>query len=234
MFVAAALALCISGSESAQSVPDQRTFFTFSAPVALPGVTLPAGKYTFRLADSQTNRHIVQVFSADGKKIFATLMAIPAQRRDIPNDPEIQFRETPADSPAAIDVWYYPGTKTGHEFLYSKSDSAKWAKAKSDSAKIAKGQIAPDAMVFSNADVKAAAEPTPVTPVPEVSRPSTPIAAEVRPDTTMADSSASMNARANRSALPHTASSLPLVGTLGLLSLLAGVAVSSLRRRAQA
>ena len=33
---------------------DYRTYFTFSAPVTLPGVTLPAGRYLFRLADPNT------------------------------------------------------------------------------------------------------------------------------------------------------------------------------------
>ncbi len=33
---------------------DKRTFFTFSRPITLPGVTLPAGKYIFRLTDDQT------------------------------------------------------------------------------------------------------------------------------------------------------------------------------------
>src|SRR5262245_23844215 len=46
----AGMLVCLATSASAQGVLDnQRTFFTFSAPVALPGVTLPAGKYEFRL-----------------------------------------------------------------------------------------------------------------------------------------------------------------------------------------
>jgi len=246
MLAAAALALCISGSASAQLVSDQRTFFTFSAPVQLPGVTLPAGKYTFRLADSRSNRHIVQVFNADGTKIITTLMAIPAQRgttlRDMPNNAEVQFLETPADVPPAIDVWWYPGTNIGHEFVYSKDNKEKWAKAKSGAEKITRGEAAPASMTFANSDVAPAVnnpappEPAPpVTPAPEVSlsRPSTPIASDVRPDTTMADSRPSTNARANRSALPHTASALPLIGSIGVLSLFAGVAIFSLRRRAE-
>ena len=35
---------------SAQTA-DRRTIFTFNGPVTLPGVTLPAGQYLFRLAD---------------------------------------------------------------------------------------------------------------------------------------------------------------------------------------
>jgi len=229
MLAAAALALFMTGSAAAQGfVSDQRTFFTFSAPVQLPGVTLPAGKYTFRLADSPSNRHIVQIFNADGTKIITTLLAIAAQRNTFPDNAEIQFLETPVDMPPAIDVWWYPGTKTGHEFLYSKDAAAKFAKAKSGAEKVAKGEIAPPSMTFTaqqSSNSSASSAPA-VTPRSEASTPPAPVASSTRPESTMAD--ASMNARANRRALPTTASSLPMVGLIGALSLLAGVA---LRRR---
>ena len=238
VFASAVLAMCVSGFASAQGlVSDQRTFFTFSQPVALPGVTLPAGKYTFRLADSQANRHIVQVFNADGTKIFATLLAIPAERQAIPDQPEIVFRETPVNSPAAIDTWYYPGTKVGHSFMYSKNDEAKWEKAKGDSAKVTKGEVAPANMTF--ADIP----PTPPSVVDIERSPAAaaasapapaaaPVASAARPDTAMADSSASTNARSNRRELPHTASSLPAIAMLGGLTLFAGLALAIVRRRA--
>ena len=39
---------------------NQKTIFTFSGPVEIPGQALTAGTYVFKLADSQTNRNIVQ------------------------------------------------------------------------------------------------------------------------------------------------------------------------------
>ena len=48
----AAMLACVAGTAAAQP-PDKRTFFTFSGPVALPGVTLPAGQYLFRLDASR-------------------------------------------------------------------------------------------------------------------------------------------------------------------------------------
>jgi hypothetical protein len=55
----------ISAPASAQPL-DQRTLFTFSGPVALPGLTLPAGQYLFRLADPHSSSKVVQVLNADG------------------------------------------------------------------------------------------------------------------------------------------------------------------------
>jgi hypothetical protein len=55
------LGLAIAAPTDAQT-PDRRTFFTFSQPVQLPGdVTLPAGKYVFKLANSFSDRYIVHV-----------------------------------------------------------------------------------------------------------------------------------------------------------------------------
>jgi hypothetical protein len=125
--VAAALVLCGWALTSAQGqLPDQRTFFTFSAPVSLPGVTLQAGKYEFKLLNA-TDRHVVQVFNSDNK-LVTTLFAIPSIRMDVPDNPEVRFMETPANMPPAIQTWWYPGNKTGHEFLYSKEQATALAK----------------------------------------------------------------------------------------------------------
>ena len=56
---------------------DKKTILTFSGPVQIPGATLPAGSYVFKLADLSGNRHVVQVFDKAEKKIYATLLAIP-------------------------------------------------------------------------------------------------------------------------------------------------------------
>ena len=115
---------------SAQGPPsDRTTTITFSAPVSLPGVTLPAGSYLFRLADSQVNRNIVQVFDKDRSKIFATILAIPSERNEPSDETVITFKETPANMPPAIQYWYYPGEKRGQEFAYPKAQATTLANA---------------------------------------------------------------------------------------------------------
>ena len=126
---------CLSRSAaSTQAQPvDQRTYFTFSAPFELPGgKTLPAGKYTFRVIDSPSNRHIVQVMSQDGKQLHATVLAIPAQRQDVREEPEIRFMETAANMPPAIRTWWYPGRSIGHEFIYPKSQARRLAQRQTE------------------------------------------------------------------------------------------------------
>ncbi len=115
---------------SAQS-PDTNnsTIVTFSAPVSLPGVTLPAGSYLFQLADSKVNRNIVQVFAKDRSKIFATILAVPAERNEPADETVITFNESPANSAPAIRYWYYPGDKRGQEFAYPKKQAIEIANA---------------------------------------------------------------------------------------------------------
>jgi len=104
------------------------TYLTFSGPVQIPGATLAAGTYMFKLADSQSNRHIVQVFDKDGSKLYATLLAIPDKRMDPPDKNIVLFGERPAGSPQAIKAWWYPGDSYGDEFVYPRSQALKIAK----------------------------------------------------------------------------------------------------------
>jgi hypothetical protein len=119
---ALAVLACVAPTRAYANRPiDKRTFFTFSQSITLPGVTLPAGTYLFRLGDPTGSRRVVQVLSEDGAESYAMLLTIPAQRVDIPDDPEIHFMETPATTPAAAKFWWYPGESMGHEFIYPVS-----------------------------------------------------------------------------------------------------------------
>jgi hypothetical protein len=136
LFTACALAFVVSlagTSAFAQEPTNQITYFTFSAPFELPGgKTLPAGKYVFKIVDSPGNRHIVHVMSEDQKEMHATLMAIPAQRMDPADEPEVRFMEAEANVPPAIRTWWYPGRSVGHEFIYPKDHARRLAARQSE------------------------------------------------------------------------------------------------------
>jgi hypothetical protein len=84
----------LMGASGSAQTYDKRTVFTFSGPVALPGVTLPAGQYVFRLADPASSRKVVQVLSADGKTAYGMFLSSPAERLEPASTPEVQFIET--------------------------------------------------------------------------------------------------------------------------------------------
>src|SRR3984893_1409378 len=108
---------------------DQKTIFTCSGPVEIPGQVLSAGTYVFKLADSTSNRNIVQVFSKNEKHLYGTFLAIPDERLRPAGRPIITFDETPAGSPEAVRAWFYPGDNYGHQFVYPKPKAVALAKA---------------------------------------------------------------------------------------------------------
>jgi hypothetical protein len=62
---------------------NRKTVITFSGPVEVPGVgqhNLPAGTYVFKILDSQSDRHIVQIFNQDETQVLTTILAIPNYR----------------------------------------------------------------------------------------------------------------------------------------------------------
>jgi hypothetical protein len=107
---------------------DQMTKFTFSQPVEIPGGVLPAGTYWFVLQPSQSDRNIVQIFSADWSRVDATLITNPTYRRQPTDQTEIRFAERPHQKPEALLKWYYPGQLTGHEFAYSARHEREFAR----------------------------------------------------------------------------------------------------------
>ena len=104
---------------------DKEMILKFSAPVQVPGKVLQPGKYVFRLADSNSNRNIVQIFSVDdqGRQDFvATILTISDYRMKTPDKPIVQFEERHLGDPEAIKSWFYPGVNTGWHFVYPKSE----------------------------------------------------------------------------------------------------------------
>jgi hypothetical protein len=95
-----------------------------SAPVEVPGRVLLPGQYVFRLADIDSNRNIVQIFSVDenGRQHFvAMIQTIPNFRLTTPDKPIVELAERQSGDPEAIKSWFYPGDNTGWEFVYPKS-----------------------------------------------------------------------------------------------------------------
>src|SRR5580658_10072241 len=114
---------------------DRKTVVTFSAPVEIPGVhlagwgVLPAGTYVFKIFDSQSDRHIVQIFNQDETTVYATILAIPNYRLRATDKTVMTFRERPAGEPEALRAWFYPGRNWGEEFVYPKAQAVALAKS---------------------------------------------------------------------------------------------------------
>ena len=108
---------------------DKKTFLTFSAPVQVPGMTLPAGKYVFKLLDSNSDRYIVQIFNPTEQHLYTTLLAIPNLHLVTPDKTIITFYEAPSGQAQPLKAWFYPGDNYGRQFVYPKSEARVIAEA---------------------------------------------------------------------------------------------------------
>jgi len=97
---------------------NKETIVRFSRPVEVPGQVLPAGKYVFKLADSQSDRRIVQIFSEDRTTLLATILANPDYRLEPSDKTVISMEERPSGSPEAVGSWFYSGDNYGSKFVY--------------------------------------------------------------------------------------------------------------------
>jgi hypothetical protein len=194
---------------------DQKTIITFSGPIEIPGRVLPAGTYVFKLADSFSDRNIVQVFSEDEQHLYGTFLSIPDQRLHPAGKSIITFDERPAGWPEAVRAWFYPGDEIGHQFVYPKKEAVALAKANntpvaSMPAELAENTTEPAAtlnelnvMAMKQAPLKAQ---TPTEEEIEISELF--VAQTLPPDQPQLPAE-----------LPKTAGMLPLIGLVGLLSL---------------
>ena len=209
---------------------DKKTIITFSGPVEIPGVhltgwgILPAGTYVFKILDSQSDRHIVQIFDKDETTIYATILAIPNYRLKATDKTVMTFRERPAGQPEALRAWFYPGKNWGEEFVYPKAKAIELAKETKTPVLFTPAEIA----VEVAKPIKSADEPVVVelkkTPVKafqptgeevEVAQVVTPPPAE----TVLAK------------ALPGTASNVPLMGLFGMMALAGAFAIRMAAKR---
>lgn len=116
------ISVMLSGTAVADNW-NERTLLTFSEPVMVPGATLEPGTYIFRLLDSNSARHIVQIRSEEGGEPITITHAVPLKRQDARGEIVLRFDPTDAGQPPALRAWFYPGSVYGHQFIYSDEEA---------------------------------------------------------------------------------------------------------------
>jgi len=206
------------------------TRITFSGPVEVPGVgaqVLPAGTYVFRLLDSLSDRHIVQILSESQDHIFTTVLAIPNFRMQSTDKTVMTFRERAVGQPQAIRGWFYPGNRWGQEFVYPKARAVELAKLTNQPVLAMPTELAanlvapitsadePEVIALKEAPIEAVKPTGEVVAMNEVVEPPPVETAAVQAD----------------KSLPKTASPLPLMGLIGFLSIAASLSLSLISKR---
>ncbi len=218
---------------------NRKTTITFSGPVEIPGVhltgwgVLPAGTYVFKILDSQSDRHIVQIFNQEETMIYATILAIPNYRLKATDKTVITFTERPAGEPEALRAWFYPGRNWGEEFVYPKAKAIALAKASNtpvlftpveipvEVAEPIKTADAPVVVELKHAPIMAIKPTGEELQLAEVVTPPPAEIATAKP------------AVAPEPVLPSTASPLPLLAMAGLLAMGAFLGLRMTEKRLQ-
>ena len=201
---------------------NRKTTVTFDAPVEVPGVgaqTLPAGTYVFKIFDSLSDRHIVQIFNVAEDHVYTTILAIPNYRLRATDKTVMTFKERGEGQPEAIRAWFYPGRQWGEEFVYPKARALELAK------------IVNEPVLATPIELPAPVEALKTAPVIAVKPTGEEVAVTEVVEAPPVEVAAAETPAALPATLPQTASHLPLVALIGLLSLGASLGLLFLSKR---
>jgi len=230
-------ALMVAGlaPEARADAWNKKTIITIDAPMQVPKTVLQPGKYVFKLADSQSDRHIVQIFTEDEKKLITTILAIPNYRLKVRGKSEFGFWETPAGQPRALRAWFYPGDNFGHEFAYPPTTSTEittyakqtppvtYSTTDEDlaTAKVEQSKVDTDTYAVETTTEGKTKESTEVVVAQNQPAPApAPVAEAPAPQPLVREQADRPEpAQAPAPSLPQTASDYPLIALIGFLSL---------------
>jgi len=232
---------------------DKKTVVTFDQPTEVPGIVLQPGKYVIKLLNSSSNRHIAEIMNERMDHLYALTFTASAERlwpiSDQDNKRILTFYEGKNGQPQAVRQWFWPGETIGQEFLYPKNQAAKIASNTGE--KVPEGNLpsraqsdqtlTPDnatgATLQSNNESKpaaapftaSAAEPAAPTVIAQNTPPPSPQAQQPPPADNSQSSSAASSDSTDKT-LPQTASYLPLIGIIGLISLACAILMAFVKR----
>jgi len=206
---------------------NNKTVITFNGPVEVPGVgqhLLPAGTYVFKLLDSPSDRHIVQVYNQDETQLLTTILSMPDRRLKATDKTVMTFRERPVGEPESLKAWFYPGHQWGDHFVYERSRAIQLAQETNEviiSTPVALASAPVEAL--NTAPIEA------VTPSGETV--DTAQVVDAPPAPVVAAAPAAVVAPVEVASLPDTASDLGMIGLCGMMFLGAGFLLSGLLKK---
>jgi len=199
---------------------DKKIVVSFNKPIEIPDLVLEPGTYVFRIARHGDIPNLVEVFNEEETRLYASRFTVPKYRESVTDEPFFQFEERNVGQPMAIDAWFYPGEDTGYEFVYSKDSNVQSAAGPAV-------DVTPD----NTAAIAPPSEPTVDPPENEITETVQIFVFVVAPEAPAPDPSpafaiftvpsepVAVAAPAQPNELPKTASHLPLLALLGMLSL---------------
>jgi len=229
--------LLMTGAANADAW-NKKTIVTISQSIEVPGAVLTPGKYVFKLLNSDSNRHIVQIMNERESHVYTTNLAFAKERMQPADKTILTFYEMPGGGPEPIRSWFYPGDTIGQEFAYPKHRATEIAQATHLKVPVLSASNEPSAAVAAPVETPApAVEPsTEAAPTtvpaeseqPVAAPPPSPEAAAAEPQPEAApapppeeEQAATPPATPSDTApaepkMPHTAGNTAAIGLIGL------------------
>jgi LPXTG-motif cell wall-anchored protein len=210
---------------------NKRTILTVNQTTQVRDTVLQPGQYVLRLLDSQSNRHVVQIFNRDQTHIINTVIAIPIQRMEPTGKTRFTFWETPPGTNRALRDWYYPGNTIGSRFPYPKHLQQVAMVTNTETATAAAPAPAPQP---ASAEAQSSSAEETQSQATEAQQPAETQPAETAQNTTPAPSSSETTtpAQSTPAQLPKTGSPYPAFGLAGFVLIGLG-SLLRIRRRAE-
>jgi hypothetical protein len=233
--------LLMTGAANADAW-NKKTIVTISQSIEVPGAVLTPGKYVFKLVNSDSNRHIVQIMNERENHVYTTNLAFAKERMEPADKTILTFYEMPGGGPEPIRAWFYPGDTIGQEFAYPKTRATEIAQATHQKVPVLSASNESTATVPAPVETPApAVEPAPTSVPAESEQPVTApppsseaAAAEPQPEPAPAPPPAEEQATTPSATppastpaeptMPQTASNTTALGLIGLGCL--GIAAS--------
>jgi len=118
---------------------NKKTYINTTRSIEVPGAILPPGRYVFKLLESSSNRHIVQILNDRENHVYATNLAFAKQRMQPADDTILTFYEMPGGGPEPVRSWFYPGDTIGQEFAYPRHRALEISRAMHENVPILAG-----------------------------------------------------------------------------------------------
>ena len=119
ILVALTVAVLASLAIRADAEPMDRAIrLSFSQPVEIPGMVLPAGSYVFE--DLQLGG-LTRIWDANGLHVRATVITVPTERREPEENNTVILKKNGQHAPERVDAWFAPWESIGSEFVYPKA-----------------------------------------------------------------------------------------------------------------
>ncbi len=116
---AVAISTFLAVSAHATGTANRTAYLTFSGAVALPGVELAAGTYTFELVSPNTDPTLVRVTSRDHQKVYLTAFTHNVARPEGKNrNNVVSLGEASRGQAPRITAWFPTDESMGREFVY--------------------------------------------------------------------------------------------------------------------